>query len=162
MLDAFKTNGSSPPRTYTIKEVRFRVVREAGAPDPRLLDQPSKIAELAREVIPDDAREHFFAFYLNSRNRLVATHEVSVGTLFGSLVHSREVLGPALRIMGVASLVLVHNHPSGDPTPSRDDIRLTRQLVEAGRLLDLTIHGHVIIGNGNRACVSFIERGLLS
>jgi DNA repair protein RadC len=72
------------------------------------------------------------------------------------------VLGPALRIMGVASLVLVHNHPSGDPIPSQDDIRLTRQLVEAGRLLDLTIHDHVIIGDGRDACVSFVEQGLLS
>lgn len=162
MLDAFKTNGSSPPRTYTIKEVRFRVVREANAPDPRLLDQPVKVAELAREVIPDDAREHFLALYLNSRNQLVATHEVSVGTLSGSLVHPREVLGPALRIMGVASLLLVHNHPSGDPTPSRDDVRLTRQLVDAGKLLDLTVHDHVIIDNGCGAYVSFVERGLLS
>lgn len=162
MLDAFKTNGSSPPRTYTIKEVRFRVVREASAPDPRLLDQPAKVAELAREFIPDDAREHFFSLYLNSRNLLLATHEVSVGTLSASLVHPREVLGPALRIMGVASLILVHNHPSGDPIPSQDDIRLTRRLVEAGKLLDLTVHDHVIVGNGRDAYVSFIERGLLS
>jgi DNA repair protein RadC len=162
LIDAFKTNGSSPPRTYTIKEVRFRVVREAGAPDPRLLDQPGKVAELAHELVPDDAREHFFALYLNSRNQLVATHEVSVGTLSGSLVHPREVLGPALRVMGVASLVLVHNHPSGDPTPGQDDIRLTRQLIEAGKLLDLTIHDHVIIGDGRDAYVSFAERGLLS
>lgn len=133
MLDAFKTNGSSPPRTYTIKEVRFRVVRDKGAPDPSILDQPNKVAELARELIPDDAREHFYAFYLNSRNCLIATHEVSVGTLSASLVHPREVLGPALRIMGVASLILLHNHPSGDVTPSREDIRLTRQLVNAAK-----------------------------
>lgn len=154
MLDAFKTNGSSPPRTYTIKEARFRVVREADAPDPRLLDQPGRVAELARELIPDDARA-LPCLYLNSRNLLVAMHEVSVGTLSGSLVHPREVLGPALRTMGVASLVFLQNHPSGDPTPSRDDIRLTRQLVEAGRLLDLTIHPDAHDGCVDLPCQHF-------
>jgi DNA repair protein RadC len=69
-------------------------------------------------------------------------------------------LRPALR-EGAASLVLIHNHPSGDPTPSREDIRLTRQLVDAGRLLDLPVHDHVIVGNGPGAWVSFTERGLL-
>jgi DNA repair protein RadC len=73
---------------------------------------------------------------------------VSVGTLNASLVHPREVFGPVLRVMGIAAIILVHNHPSGDVTPSREDLRLTQQLVEAGRLLDITVHDHVIIGHG--------------
>jgi DNA repair protein RadC len=70
------------------------------------------------------------------------------------------VLGPALR-EGAASVILVHNHPSGDPSPSREDVRLTRQLADGARLLDLSIHDHLIIGNGTERWVSFAERGLL-
>jgi DNA repair protein RadC len=75
-------------------------------------------------------------------------------------LHPREVLGPALR-EGASALVLIHNHPSGDPTPSREDTRLTRQLVEAAQLLDLRIHDHVVIGNGSGAWLSFASRGLI-
>jgi DNA repair protein RadC len=70
------------------------------------------------------------------------------------------VAGPALR-EGAASLVLIHNHPSGDPAPSLEDIRLTRQLVDAGKLLDLPVHDHLIVGDGTGAWVSFAARGLL-
>jgi DNA repair protein RadC len=87
---------------------------------------------------------------LDAQNRLVAAHEVSTGTLSASLVHPREVFGPALRILGVASVVLLHNHPSGDVTPSREDLRLTRQLVDSGKLLDIPVHDHVIVGSGNQ------------
>jgi DNA repair protein RadC len=75
-------------------------------------------------------------------------------------VHPREVLGPALR-EGAASLILVHNHPSGDPTPSLEDLRLTRQLVEAAQLLDLRLHDHLIIGNGTEEWVSLAQRSPL-
>jgi len=70
------------------------------------------------------------------------------------------VLGPALRV-GAASLILVHNHPSGDPTPSREDLRLTRQLADGARLLDLRLHDHLIIGNGTEQWVSLAQRGVL-
>ncbi len=95
------------------------------------------------------------------RSGLKSAREVSTGTLSASLVHPREVFGPALRIMGVASVVLLHNHPSGDPTPSREDLRLTRQLVDASKLLDLQIHDHVIIGNGTDAYVYMASRSEL-
>jgi DNA repair protein RadC len=147
---------------YTVRVVRFAVVREPAAPPlPRSLSDPGAVAELARELIADDAREHFGVFMLNAQNRLLAYHEVSMGTLTASLVHPREVFGPAFRLLGVASLILVHNHPSGDPAPSREDIRLTRQLVEAGKLLDMTVHDHVILGNGTSDYVSLATRGLI-
>jgi DNA repair protein RadC len=75
-------------------------------------------------------------------------------------VHPREVLGPALR-EGASAVVLVHNHPSGDPTPSREDIRLTRQLAAAAKVVDLRLHDHIIVGNGTTNWVSFTTRGLL-
>ena len=74
---------------------------------------------------------------LDTKNRLIAFHAVSTGTLAQTLVHPRDVFGPALRTLGVASMILVHNHPSGDPTPSREDVRLTKQLVDCARILDL-------------------------
>jgi len=141
--------------------VRFTVVREAAAAPPRTLSEPSAVADLARELIPDDGREHFGILLLNAQNGLIAYHEVSIGTLSASLVHPREVFGPALRLLGVASLILVHSHPSGDPTPSQEDIRLTRQLVECAKVFDIGILDHVVIGNGSEVFTSFADRGLL-
>ena len=157
---------AADPTRYTLHVVTFSVVRE---PDPSgtcgssraKLSDPAAVARLGRQIIADDAREHFWTLMLDSQNGLVAAHEVSTGTLSASLVHPREVFGPALRVMGVASLILVHNHPSGDPEPSREDIRLTRQLVDASKLLDLAIHDHVIVGNGSDAYVSLASRGLI-
>lgn len=147
---------------YKIERVSFRVVRETPT-DPRVITGPADVAALVRDVsmIPDDAREHFVMLMLNTKSRVVAWHHVSTGTLDGTLVHARDVFGPALRTMGVKSLVLVHNHPSGDPTPSVADIRLTRSLVEAGRIVEITIHDHVIVANGNESYVSLQEKGLL-
>ncbi len=108
----------------------------------------------------DDDKEHFWVILLNAQNRYLLHTEVSVGTQSASLVHPREVLGPALR-EGAVSVVCVHNHPSGDATPSPEDVRLTRQLSEAGRLLDVRVHDHVIIGNGTLNWTSLAERGLL-
>lgn len=147
---------------YRVRMVSFAVVREPGQPPRPTLSAPAEVARVAQAIIPDDAREHFGVFLLNAQNRLVAYHEVSVGTLSASLVHPREVFAPALRVPGIASVVLIHNHPSGDPTPSHEDIRLTRQLVDAGRLLDITVHDHVVIGNETGQFVSFAERGLLT
>jgi len=163
MIEAFKTNGSSPPaRRYRLKLATWTIVREPGQPSPRKLDGPPAVSELAIDLTrgADDGREHFWAVLLNAQLGYLMHAEVSVGTLNASLVHPREVFGPALR-EGAASLVLMHNHPSGDPTPSREDVRLTRQLVDAGKLLDLPIHDHVIVGDGTGVWVSFAERGLL-
>jgi len=163
MLDAFKTDGASPPaRRYRLKLATWTVVREPGQPSPRKLDCPTAVAKLARDFLrtADDDKEHFWVVLLNAQNRYLLHTEVSMGTQSSSLVHPREVLGPALR-EGAASIVLVHNHPSGDPTPSPEDIRLTRQLAEAAKLLDVRVHDHVIIGNGTETWVSLAERGLL-
>jgi DNA repair protein RadC len=163
MLDAFKTNGSSPPvRRYRLKLATWTVVREPGQASPRILSQPENVALLAADFLraADDDKEHFWAIFLNAQNHYLMHTEVSVGTQTASLVHPREVLGPALR-EGAAAVILVHNHPSGYPTPSREDIRLTRQLREAGRLVDVAVHDHIVIGNGTRAWKSLAQAGLL-
>ena len=147
---------------YRLRLAMWTVVREHGQPSPRTLSDPAAAALLALDLARacDDDKEHFFAVLLNAQNHYLMHTEVSVGTQSASLVHPREVLGPALR-EGAASLILVHNHPSGDPTPSREDLRLTRQLAEAARLLDLRLHDHIIVGNGTERWVSLAQRGEL-
>jgi DNA repair protein RadC len=106
----------------------------------------------------DLKREVFRVALLDAKNGLLRDYVISEGTLSASLVHPREVFKPAI-LESAASVILLHNHPSGDPTPSREDIRLTRQLVECARLLDLRVHDHVIVGRGQ--FVSLAERGLI-
>src|SRR5262249_20461373 len=128
---------------------------------PRVLTSPEAVALLARDLLrgADDDKEHFWVILLNGKNHYLMHALVSTGTQSASLVHPREVFGPALR-EGAASLILVHNHPSGDPTPSPEDLRLTRQLGESARLLDLRLHDHVIIGSGSERWVSLADRAL--
>ena len=164
-MDKTTNDNKLSPVNYRVRvrAVSFTVVREPGQTHGRpQLSSPAAVVPVARGLIPDDAREHFVALYLDSQNRLVATHEVSSGTLSASLVALREVFGPALRLLGVASVILAHNHPSGDATPSREDLRLTRQLVNAGKLLEIRVHDHLILGDGEGAgWVSMAERGEL-
>jgi DNA repair protein RadC len=151
-----------PSKRYRLKLATWTVVREPGQPSPRVLSDPPAVVALAKDflVSADDDKEHFWAILLNAQNHYLLHTEVSVGTQSASLVHPREVLGPALR-EGASAVILVHNHPSSDPTPSREDVRLTRELAEAAKLLDLKLHDHVIIGNGTFAYVSLSERGIL-
>jgi DNA repair protein RadC len=92
-------------------------------------------------------REHFMGLYLNTRNRLLARETISVGSLNAAIVHPREVFEPAVR-RGAASVVVVHNHPSGEPDPSEDDINITRRLDEAGNILGISLMDHVIVTAG--------------
>src|SRR5262249_8314648 len=97
---------------------------------------------------------------LDSQNGVNAYHEVSVGSLSASIVHPREVFRAAI-LAGAAHLVIVHNHPSGDPTPSKEDVTLTRQLAEGARLLGIGLHDHVVLGSGGDRFLSLAQRGLL-
>jgi len=111
------------------------------------------------------AQESFHVLSLDIRNRLINRHLISLGLADASLVHPREVFRAAVGQDGACALLLAHNHPSGDPTPSAEDLRITRQLVEAGRILDIKVLDHVIIGrsrNGSPAFVSMREAGLVA
>ena len=123
---------------------------------------PEAVAALARDLAAqtDDDKEHFWVVLLNAQNRYLLTYRVSMGSQSASIVHPREVLGPALR-EGAAHLVVIHNHPSGDPTPSKEDVRLTQQLRDGATLLGLRLHDHVVIGNGTGDWVSLAQRGLM-
>ena len=108
--------------------------------------------------LADLAHEEFHVLALDSQSRVVRDLLISRGTLNGSLVHPREVFRAAIA-EAAAGIIVVHNHPSGDPTPSADDRAVTRQLIEAGKLLDLPVYDHVIVGAGRY--VSFAESGLI-
>ncbi|HBE45050.1 MAG TPA: hypothetical protein DDW17_06280 [Deltaproteobacteria bacterium] len=122
------------------------------------ISSPQKVAKLISTTIKDKAKEHFKLILLNSRNRVIAVNHISTGTLTASLVHPREVFKEAIR-HSVASVIIAHNHPSGDPEPSEEDVRMTKKLVEAGKLLGIEVLDHVIIGR-NRP-FSFKEKGMI-
>jgi DNA repair protein RadC len=119
---------------------------------------PEDVVRLLADRLRDLEVEEFHVVALSAQRDVLKDLLVSRGVLTGSLVHPREVFRPAIA-EAAAGIIVVHNHPSGDPTPSTDDRAVTRQLVEAGRLLDLPVYDHVIIG-GERY-TSFAEAGLL-
>lgn len=110
-----------------------------------LLDSPERVADLLREENRLYTVENFQVALLNTRRRLLSVHNVSQGTLDTLLVHPREVFFQAIQ-KRAAAVILVHNHPSGDPTPSDADIRVTRDLIRAGQLLKIEVLDHVILG----------------
>lgn len=123
------------------------------------LSSPEEVAGYFGPVLEVKKKKEVFRIaLLDSQNGLLRDVQVSEGTLSASIVHPREVFRPAI-LEAAAHLILVHNHPSGNPTPSKEDVHLTRQLVEAARLLGLRIHDHVIIGHGRH--VSLAQRGVL-
>ncbi len=107
----------------------------------------------------DLRQEEFHVLLLNTQNAVIREVMVTRGILDASVVHPREVFAPALT-EAAAAVILVHNHPSGDPTPSPADREITRQLVDAGRLLGIPVRDHVVVGNGRFA--SFLDMGLLA
>ena len=119
------------------------------------LVSPARVHALLAGELRGLAQETFHALLLDGKHRLRRRERVSQGTLTSSLVHPREVFGPALR-EGAAALVVAHNHPSGDPEPSAEDLAVTRRLIEVGRLLGVPLLDHVVLGDGSY--VSIRER----
>ena len=105
-----------------------------------------------------ETKEMFITLHLDGKNRIIAMDLVSIGSLNQSIVHPREVFKTAL-LSNAASLILIHQHPTGDPTPSSEDIAITRRLKEAGEIMGIKILDHIIVGDGEY--LSFVERGLL-
>lgn len=150
-------------KTYSVAIQRCQLVREtsvsvAGVDTEFPITQPEQVAGIFRQLIGSPDREHFVALLLDTRLRPLGVETVSIGTLNTSLVHPREVFKAAI-LASAASLILGHNHPSGDPTPSEEDRELTRRLVEAGRLLGIEVTDHVVLGDKRH--YSFQENGLM-
>ena len=140
---------------------RFRVelVREGSVKAvSRAITSPADADALFRSLLGAADRECFALLLLDTRNQAVGLNIVSVGTLNASLVHPREVFKPAL-LANAAAILVAHNHPSGDPDPSKEDLALTARLKQAGELLGIPLLDHLVIGDGR--FVSLKERGLL-
>lgn len=122
------------------------------------ITSPLDVKDLLMEEMRFLEKEHFKAILLNTKNHVISIEDISIGSLNSSIVHPREVFKPAIK-RSSASVILVHNHPSGDPTPSREDIEVTSRLVNAGNVLGIAVLDHVIIGNNS--ILSLKEQGLM-
>lgn len=127
--------------TTFVREVSVRYVGPARKASP--IRRPEDAVALARKLLHDDAREHFLAIYLDGRHRPIAHSVVSIGTATASLVHPREVFQPAL-LVGAVSLAILHNHPSGDVSPSPEDRAITERLAKAGTLLGIRLLDSIV------------------
>jgi DNA repair protein RadC len=134
---------------------RQELERDLG--DYRITD-PESVVRAIRTSITDKAKEHFKLILLNTRNKIIRIATISVGTLNASLVHPREVFKEAL-IHNAFSVILAHNHPSGDCQPSEEDIRITKRLKDAGRIMGVEVLDHIIVANSEY--FSFKGKGLL-
>lgn len=156
-LRRFKGMGRSRAAAVT---ACFELGRRSSGRDGRpVIDSPRSILSLVPSSVRTGKKEHFVAFYLNARSQLVHSETVSIGTLSASLVHPREVFAPAIS-SSAAALVVAHNHPSGDCTPSIEDKDATRRLIRSGELLGIPLLDHLIVAESS--FFSFKEHGLLS
>lgn len=139
---------------YETLEIREEVAQYIQA-DKRY-SSPEQVSQLFSFLLCE-TKEYFFTIHLDGKNRIVCLDCVSVGSLNQSVVHCREVYKTAL-VSSAAAIILVHNHPSGDPSPSQEDISITRRLKEAGEIIGIRVLDHVIVGSDGMC--SFVERGL--
>lgn len=122
-----------------------------------VMGAPEKVVELLTSFMPED-KEVFILVSLNTKNAVTAIRTISVGSLNSNIVHPREVFRAAM-FDNAAHIIVAHNHPSGDPTPSREDIEITKKLVETGTIIGIPLLDHVIIGNGSGRHFSLKEAG---
>ena len=164
MKELFQEYGAD----YLTKTLRMRVMRPVDSREvirenmPAYIttdrfNSPQQVFEMFKDLVIE-TKEHFLCLHLDGKNRIICLDRVSVGSLNQSVVHVREVLKSAL-LSSAAGTLLIHNHPTGDPSPSPDDIIITNRLKEAGLLIGIPVIDHIIIGDGQY--VSFAERGLL-
>ncbi len=158
--DLLRTDGLGEAGAAALKAVQAAALRLARAEviERPVLNNWDRLMEYLNAVLARERVEQFRVLFLDTRNRLLADEAQSRGTVNHTPVYPREVVKRALELHATA-LILVHNHPSGDPTPSADDIAMTREIRDAARALSVVLHDHVIVGNGR--WLSFRREGLL-
>lgn len=119
---------------------------------------PDGIYDILKEKIPNFSKEHFYVISLDTRNNFIGMDEISVGTLTASLVHPRETFESAIK-RHAAQIVIAHNHPSGETEPSEDDLKITKRLVDAGKIMGIEVLDHIIITKNGY--LSFKEKALM-
>lgn len=152
--------GIGPAKVAQLKaavELGRRLSSEMPGPK-HTIKSPSDVHNLLKERMRYYDREHFKVIFLNTKHQVMGVETVSVGSLDASLVHPRELFKNSIK-RSAAALILAHNHPSGDPSPSSEDITITRRLVEAGKIIGIQILDHIIIGDSGY--VSLKEHGAI-
>ncbi|MBG88202.1 MAG: hypothetical protein CMO80_15045 [Verrucomicrobiales bacterium] len=159
-----ETKGVGRDKAVTLKAaftLAQRMARELHGEAP-ILDEPDRVADLLREEVRGYDVEHFQVLLLNTRRRLIRREPLSKGTLDATVVHPRDVFRSAISA-NASAIIVVHNHPSGDPQPSEADVKITRDLIRAGQLLKIDVLDHVILGrrseNREQDYVSLRELG---
>ncbi len=135
-------------------EIARRVAVQNRYTSKNKITSPNDVAEIFIPLLRDEVKEHFVVVCLNTANKIIKYEIISIGNLNSSVVHPREIFKVAID-NNSANIILLHNHPSGNLEPSREDISVTKRLVEAGKLLDIQVFDHIIIGNNNY--YSFVE-----
>ena len=139
--------GIGPAKAAQIKatfELSKRLENSSSETTKITVKSPEDVVKTARNLLKGKKREHFLVICLDTRNHLIKTSTVSIGSLDCSIVHPREVFKDAIS-SSAASVIFIHNHPSGDPTPSEDDIKMTKRLIEAGEIIGIEVLDHIII-----------------
>ena len=154
---AFSAGPAVPADLKLLRELAIRLAREDACRRPVITSWTALVAYV-RTALAHEPREQFRALYLDRRNSLLRDELVADGTVDHAPVYPREVIRRALEL-SASAMILVHNHPSGDPTPSRADIEMTRQIVEAARVFGLQVHDHLVVGREGTA--SFKALGLI-
>lgn len=154
---------SSKPRTIKLKQIKavyetLTIKEELNRylPPFTRYSSPEQVFNTF-SFLRQETKEYFFAIHLDGKNRICCVDEVSVGSLNQSVVHPREVFKTAL-LSSAAAIIILHSHPTGDPTPSREDIEITRRLKETGEIIGVKLLDHIIIGD---SYISFVSQGLL-
>lgn len=128
--------------------VRLSMIKEKEVPyTAEIINEPEKVAELAGTILKDADREYLLVLSVDSKCRPLAVEIVSIGTVNATLAEAREIFKHAI-LTGAAGIIIVHNHISGDCTPSKEDEEMTRRISESGKLLSIPVRDHVIIGDG--------------
>ncbi|MDH6671230.1 DNA repair protein RadC [Paenibacillus sp. LBL] len=126
--------------------LKFSKIMAAPAVDLNTIQKPKDVYDYLQPELRYQTKEHFICLFLNSKNRLIFKETISIGSLNSAIVHPREVFKEAIRHCS-ASIICSHNHPSGDATPSSEDINITKRLVSAGEIIGIEVLDHVIIGD---------------
>lgn len=144
---------------YQTIQTKFMTVKDATEIK---ISSSDKVIDICKDM-SFLAQESFQVLTLNAKNILIDRHMITLGLANATLIHSREIFRPAIQDAAL-SIILIHNHPSGDTTPSPEDLRITKKLIEAGKIIDIEILDHIIIGkqNGEPHCMSLKEEGICS
>ncbi|MDO8684869.1 MAG: DNA repair protein RadC [Armatimonadota bacterium] len=152
--------GIGPAKSVQIKaavEIGRRIASLTEDAKPTIRS-PHDVANLIAPDLQTEKREHFIALFMDTRNQVIRRKTISIGGLDASLIHPRELFKEAISCLS-ASVIVCHNHPSGDPTPSQDDLDVTQRLIEAGKIIGIALLDHIILGDGK--WVSLKEKGLM-